>query len=83
MWASAGRADSSPWPVSGSTSGFAEVSAVATDPDHRRQGLAELLVRRVAARIIRRGEMPILHTDASNAGAIRLYRSMGSRCAAR
>jgi ribosomal protein S18 acetylase RimI-like enzyme len=54
-----------------------EVSAVATDPDHRRQGLAELVVRRVAADIIDRGETPFLHTEASNSGAIRLYQSIG------
>jgi ribosomal protein S18 acetylase RimI-like enzyme len=57
--------------------GLTEISAVATDPDHRRQGLAELLVRTVAAGVIRRGEIPFLHADASNAGAIRLYRSIG------
>jgi len=57
--------------------GLTEISAVATDPEHRRQGLAELLVRTVAARIMRRGEIPFLHTDASNDGAIRLYRSIG------
>ena len=54
-----------------------EVSAVATDPDHRRQGLAELVVRKVAAGIIDRGDTPFLHTGASNSGAIRLYQSMG------
>jgi ribosomal protein S18 acetylase RimI-like enzyme len=58
-------------------SGHTEVSAVATDPDHRRQGLAELVVRKVATGIIDRGETPFLHTDASNAGAIRLYQSIG------
>ncbi len=31
--------------------GFAEISAVATSPEYRRQGLAELLVRSVASRI--------------------------------
>jgi ribosomal protein S18 acetylase RimI-like enzyme len=54
-----------------------EVSAVATDPDHRRQGLAELVVRKVATGIIDRGETPFLHTAASNSGAIRLYQSIG------
>jgi ribosomal protein S18 acetylase RimI-like enzyme len=58
-------------------SGHTEVSAVATDPDHRRQGLAELVVRKVATGIIDRGETPFLHTDAANAGAIRLYQSIG------
>jgi ribosomal protein S18 acetylase RimI-like enzyme len=59
------------------TSGRTEVSAVATDPDHRRQGLAELVVRKVATGILDRGETPFLHTDASNSGAIRLYQSIG------
>jgi predicted GNAT family acetyltransferase len=58
-------------------SGLTEVSAVSTDPDHRRQGLAELLVRTVAAGITDRGETPFLHADVSNVGAIRLYRAMG------
>ena len=57
--------------------GLTEISAVATDPDHRRQGLGELLVRTVAAGIIRRDETPFLHADASNDGAVRLYRSIG------
>jgi len=58
-------------------SGHTEVSAVATDPDHRRQGLAELVVRKVVAGIIDRGETPFLHAEASNSGAIRLYQSIG------
>jgi ribosomal protein S18 acetylase RimI-like enzyme len=58
-------------------SGHTEVSAVATDPDHRRQGLAEVVVREVATGILDRGETPFLHTDASNSGAIRLYQSIG------
>jgi ribosomal protein S18 acetylase RimI-like enzyme len=57
--------------------GFAEVSAVATHPDHRNQGLAELLVRAVAAGIAGRDETPFLHASGDNVGAIRLYLSMG------
>jgi ribosomal protein S18 acetylase RimI-like enzyme len=57
--------------------GFAEVSAVATDPDYRRQGLAHLVVRSVLAAIVGRGEVPFLHVETANAGAIRLYESMG------
>ncbi len=57
--------------------GWAEISAVATHPDHRRQGLGELLVRVVAAGIAARGETPMLHAAASNTGAIRLYEAMG------
>jgi ribosomal protein S18 acetylase RimI-like enzyme len=57
--------------------GYTEISAVATDPDHRKQGLAERLVREVATGIVARSEVPFLHAAASNAGAIRLYESMG------
>jgi predicted GNAT family acetyltransferase len=57
--------------------GRTEISAVATDPDHRRQGLTELLVRTVAAAISTGHETPFLHADKSNAGAVRLYRSIG------
>jgi ribosomal protein S18 acetylase RimI-like enzyme len=57
--------------------GFAEISAVATDPAHRRQGLGERLVRSVAAGILARDETPFLHAAATNVNAIRLYESIG------
>ena len=57
--------------------GWAEISAVATHPDHRRQGLGELLVRVAAAGIAARGEVPMLHAGADNTDAIRLYEAMG------
>lgn len=57
--------------------GYAEVSAVATQPGHRGQGLAELLVRSVASTIVARGEVPFLHAAAGNENAIRLYESLG------
>jgi len=57
--------------------GWCEISAVATHPDHRRQGLGQLLVRVVAAGIAGRGERPFLHTAADNATARRLYGTMG------
>ncbi len=57
--------------------GFAEISAVATSPEYRRQGLAELLVRSVASRIVARGDTPFLHAAADNENAIRLYRTLG------
>lgn len=57
--------------------GFTEVSAVCTAPEARGRGLAELVVRDVAARIVERGDQPILHVAAGNAGAIRLYERLG------
>ena len=57
--------------------GWCEVSAVATHPDYRRQGFGEHLVRVVAAAIVGRGEVPLLHAAADNTNAIRLYESMG------
>ena len=58
-------------------SGWCEISAVATHPEHRRQGLAELLVRVVAAGTVARGEVPLLHAAVDNTSAIRLYETMG------
>ncbi|MGW5644495.1 GNAT family N-acetyltransferase [Saccharopolyspora sp. NPDC003752] len=59
--------------------GWTEISAVCTDPAFRGQGLATRLMRAVVAGIRARGEKPLLHTVASNTGAIRLYESMGFR----
>ncbi|WP_328297378.1 GNAT family N-acetyltransferase [Streptomyces sp. NBC_00435] len=57
--------------------GWTEISAVCTHPDHRGGGLATLLVRAVAAGIRERGDVPFLHTAASNTRAVRLYESIG------
>ncbi len=57
--------------------GWAEVSAVCTDPAYRGQGLATRLTLAVAAAITARGEIPFLHAASENAGAIRLYESLG------
>jgi hypothetical protein len=57
--------------------GYAEISAVATDPDYQRRGLARHLVLAVADGIVRRGDIPFLHASISNVGAIRLYESLG------
>jgi ribosomal protein S18 acetylase RimI-like enzyme len=57
--------------------GYTEISAVATRSEHRRQGLAERLVRAVAGAIVDRGETPFLHVSADNLEAIRLYETMG------
>ena len=57
--------------------GWTEISAVCTDPAHRKQGLSTRLVRAVAAGIRARGETPFLHTAATNVTARRLYDSIG------
>ncbi|MCW1384156.1 GNAT family N-acetyltransferase [Novosphingobium sp. KCTC 2891] len=59
--------------------GLAEVSGVCTWPEFRGQGLAARLIRRVVAGLIARGDTPFLHSYAGNAGAIRLYESLGFR----
>lgn len=54
-----------------------EISAVCTDERWRGTGLAARLVRAVAAGIVARGELPVLHASAVNHDAIRLYRRLG------
>lgn len=58
-------------------SGFTEISAVCTDPRFQGRGLAGALVRTVVTGIRERGEVPFLHTGATNTGAIRLYEALG------
>ncbi|GAB7193395.1 GNAT family N-acetyltransferase [Kineococcus sp. NUM-3379] len=57
--------------------GWAEISAVCTDPDFRGQGLASRLVSAVVARTRAEGRATLLHASADNTGAIRLYRALG------
>lgn len=57
--------------------GWAEISAVCTDPAHRGRGLAHRLVRAVGAVIRDRGEVPYLHTGVANLTARRLYAQLG------
>jgi ribosomal protein S18 acetylase RimI-like enzyme len=57
--------------------GFCEISAVCTDERFRRQGLAEALVRDVAAGIEARGQTAMLHVAEYNTAAIKLYERMG------
>ena len=59
--------------------GFTEVSGVCTLPEHRGRGYAAGLMRRVAGRILARGEIPFLHSYESNTGAITLYEMLGFR----
>ncbi len=57
--------------------GYTEISAVATDPDFRRLGLARRLVAAVADRVTEAGDTPFLHAMAGNTDVIRLYESLG------
>jgi ribosomal protein S18 acetylase RimI-like enzyme len=57
--------------------GFSEISAVCTDAAWRGHGFASRLTLAVAAAIQDRGETPFLHAVATNANAIRLYKSLG------
>jgi ribosomal protein S18 acetylase RimI-like enzyme len=57
--------------------GYSEVSGVCTHPDSRGQGYAGVLMSVVAERILRRGEMPFLHSFSGNASAIKLYERIG------
>jgi len=57
--------------------GWAEISAVCTDPAWRGHGFASRLTRAVAARIVARGDTPFLHAIAANVTAIRLYKELG------
>ena len=56
--------------------GFTEVSAVCTHPDHRGQGYARALMQVVIERILARGEAAFLHVYPGN-GAIPLYEALG------
>lgn len=57
--------------------GWTEISAVCTDPAYRGQRLATRLVETIIAGIRARGEVPFLHTQATNTAAINLYQKMG------
>ena len=57
--------------------GYTEISAVCTDPAFQGHGFASRLIRAVAQRIRRRGEVPFLHAAATNTHAIALYEHLG------
>lgn len=59
--------------------GATEVSAVCTHPEARGRGYARMLMSRVMERIVAAGRTPFLHTRQDNAGAIRVYESLGFR----
>jgi predicted GNAT family acetyltransferase len=58
-------------------SGYAEISAVCTHPDHRGRGYASSLVSALIQRITRRDETPFLHVRTENVEAIRVYEKLG------
>ncbi len=57
--------------------GLCEISAVATHPDARGQGLGRRVVVAVASAVVAEGDVPFLHSTASNTPAIGLYESLG------
>lgn len=57
--------------------GWTEISAVATDESHRRQGLASRLVLDVAFHIQLRGDRALMHAAATNLSAIGTYERLG------
>ena len=57
--------------------GYTEISAVCTHPDYRGRGLAKALIGAVAAPILERGEIPMLHVVANNTDAIAVYERLG------
>jgi predicted GNAT family acetyltransferase len=57
--------------------GYTEVSAVCTHPDFQGRGYAQILISAVMAKILERGETPMLHVREDNAGAIRVYEKLG------
>lgn len=57
--------------------GWTEISAVATDAEHRGRGLASRLVLDVAFHIQERGDRAMLHAAATNVGAIAVYERLG------
>ena len=57
--------------------GLQEISGVCTHPDFSGRGLARRLTRALLCRHRRRGVRSFLHVSEGNAGARRLYESMG------
>jgi len=62
--------------------GYREISAVCTHPDHIGRGYARRLINHLVNAILERNEIPFLHVSSDNARAKSLYESLGftSRC---
>jgi len=58
-------------------SGYTEVSAVCTHPEHSGNGYASVLMLEAMRRIGDRGEKPFLHVRQDNTRAIQLYERLG------
>ncbi len=54
-----------------------ELSGVCTHPDSQGRGLARALVGRVVNRMLRAGQIPILHAESVNERAIAMYEGLG------
>lgn len=59
--------------------GFTEVSAICTHPDYRGRHLARHILSQVSQQIIRRGEVPFLHSLTTNEPALKVYAQLGFR----
>ncbi len=57
--------------------GYAEISAVCTHPDHLGKGYAKQLLLHQVQRIKANGETPFLHVRDDNERAINVYKSLG------
>ena len=57
--------------------GYAEVSAVCTDPEHLGRGYASALVAALVRQARARGEVPFLHVRPENRRAVELYARLG------
>ena len=59
------------------STGYREISAVVTHPDHRGHGHAGRLIRQLSGMILAEGRTPYLHVSASNKSAWALYENLG------
>lgn len=59
--------------------GYTEVSSVITHPEYRRKGYARQLVTWTTNKIFNENNIPYLHVEGSNIGAITMYEKLGFR----